>query len=186
AMYDAYARIFTRLGLEFRAVQADTGAIGGFASHEFQVLAESGEDAVAWSPQSEYAANVEQAEALAPTTTRRAPRETLQRVPTPGKAKCEEVAELLGLPLERTVKCIMVFAQDKVQMLLIRGDHTLNEVKVGKLPGLAGWRWASDAEIREATGAPPGYLGPVGIPTSMPLIVDRSVGVMADFVCGAN
>jgi len=186
AMYDAYARIFTRLGLKFRAVQADTGAIGGFASHEFQVLAESGEDAIAWSPQSEYAANVEQAEALAPSTTRPAPRETMQRVPTPGKARCEEVAELLRLPLERTVKCIMVFAQDKVQMLLIRGDHTLNEVKVGKLPGLAGWRWASDAEIRDATGAPPGYLGPVGIPASMPLIVDRSVGVMADFVCGAN
>jgi len=202
AMYEAYERIFTRLGLEFRAVQADTGAIGGFASHEFQVLADSGEDAIAWCPGSDYAANIEQAEALAPAKERPAPSETLARVPTPGMATCEEVAKLLGLPLARTVKCIMVVGDEAtkeqapssggrgaaggVHMLLIRGDHMLNEVKVGKLPGLSGWRWASDAEIRAATGCPPGYLGPVGIPASMPLIADRSVGVMADFVCGAN
>jgi prolyl-tRNA synthetase len=185
-MYEAYERIFTRLGLRFRAVEADTGAIGGFASHEFQVLAESGEDAIAFNPDSGYAANVEQAEALPPPGPRPAPAENLQKVPTPGKSTCEDVADLLGLPLARTVKCIMIHAQDRVQMLLLRGDRMLNEVKVGKLPGLAGWRWASDAEIVAATGCAPGYLGPVGIPADMPLIADRQVGAMADFVCGAN
>jgi prolyl-tRNA synthetase len=186
AMYDAYARIFTRLGLRFRAVEADTGAIGGFASHEFQVLAESGEDAIAYSNGSDYAANVEQAEALAPPQARRAPSEAIQKVPTPGKSTCEEVAELLGLPLTRTVKCLLIHAQDRVQMLLLRGDHMGNEVKIGKLPALGAWRWASEAEIVAATGCRPGYLGPVGIPATMPLIADRSVAAMNDFVCGAN
>jgi prolyl-tRNA synthetase len=186
AMYDAYTRIFTRLGLKFRAVEADTGAIGGFASHEFQVLADSGEDAIAWCPQSQYAANIEQAEALAPAGGRPEGHEKLQRVPTPGMTTCEEVGELLKLPLTRSAKCIMVVAGDKVHMLLIRGDHMANEVKIGKLPGLAGWRWATDAEIVAATGCPPGYLGPVGIGEDMPLIVDRSAAAMADFVCGAN
>jgi prolyl-tRNA synthetase len=186
AMYDAYARIFTRLGLRFRAVEADTGAIGGFASHEFQVLAESGEDAIAYSEASDYAANVEQAEALAPPATRQAPAEAMEKVPTPGRSTCEDVAELLGLPLSRTVKCLLIHAQDRVQMLLVRGDHMGNEVKIGKLPGLGDWRWASEAEIVDATGCSPGYLGPVGIPRDMPLVVDRAVGVMSDFVCGAN
>jgi len=186
AMYDAYARIFTRLGLRFRAVEADTGAIGGFASHEFQVLADSGEDAIAWCPQSQYAANVEQAEALAPAAPRPGATETMTKVPTPGQATCEEVAALLGLPLARTVKCLMVHAEDRVQMLLVRGDHMGNEVKIGKLPGLGSWRWASDAEIVAATGCKPGYLGPVGVPADMPLIADRSVAAMADFICGAN
>ena len=186
AMYDAYARIFTRLGLEFRAVEADTGAIGGFASHEFQVLAESGEDAIAYSNESDYAANVEQAEALAPARPRAAPAESMEKVPTPGRSTCEEVADLLGLPLTRTVKCLLIHAQDRVQMLLVRGDHMGNEVKIGKLPGLGPWRWASEAEIVTATGCRPGYLGPVGIPAAMPLVVDRSVAAMSDFVCGAN
>jgi prolyl-tRNA synthetase len=186
AMYDAYARIFTRLGLEFRAVEADTGAIGGFASHEFQVLAESGEDAIAYSNESDYAANVEQAEALAPARPRAAPAESMEKVPTPGRSTCEEVADLLGLPLTRTVKCLLIHAQDRVQMLLVRGDHMGNEVKIGKLPGLGPWRWASEAEIVAATGCRPGYLGPVGIPAAMPLVVDRSVAAMSDFVCGAN
>ena len=186
AMYDAYARIFTRLGLRFRAVEADTGAIGGFASHEFQVLAESGEDAIAYSNASSYAANVEQAEARAPDAPRPAPTEPLQKVPTPGKSTCEEVAELLGLPLTATVKCLLIHAQDRVQMLLVRGDHMGNEVKIGKLPGLGAWRWASEAEIVATTGSRPGYLGPVGIPPDMPLVVDRQVAVMSDFVCGAN
>lgn len=186
AMYAAYERIFTRLGLRFRAVEADTGAIGGFASHEFQVLAESGEDAIAWSDASSYAANVEQAEALAPTTPRAAPSETMEKVATPGRSTCEEVAELLGLPLARTVKCLLIFAQERVQMLLVRGDHMGNEVKIGKLPGLGPWRWASEAEIIAATGCAPGYLGPVGIPADMPLIADRQVAAMSDFVCGAN
>ena len=174
AMYDAYARIFTRLGLQFRAVDADTGAIGGFASHEFQVLADSGEDAIAYSDGSDYAANVEQAEALAPATGRPAPAEPMQRVPTPGQATCEDVAKLLGLPLERTVKCLLVHAHDRVQMLLVRGDHMGNEIKIGKVAGLDGWRWATEAEIVAATGCRPGYLGPVGIPADMPLIVDRA------------
>ncbi|HXR57134.1 MAG TPA: proline--tRNA ligase [Casimicrobiaceae bacterium] len=186
AMYDAYARIFTRLGLEFRAVEADTGAIGGFASHEFQVLAESGEDAIAYSNESDYAANVEQAEAIAPKETRAAPNEAMQRVPTPGMSTCEEVAKLLGLPLARTVKCLMIYAQDRVQMLLVRGDRMGNEVKIGKLPNLDGWRWASEVEIVAATGCRPGYLGPVGMPADMPLIADREVAAMSDFVCGAN
>jgi prolyl-tRNA synthetase len=186
AMYDAYTRIFTRLGLEFRAVEADTGAIGGFASHEFQVLAESGEDAIAYSDRSDYAANVEQAEALAPATPRAAPTEPREKVATPGRSTCEEGAELLKLPLARTVKCLLIHAQDRVQMLLVRGDHMGNEVKIGKLPGLGPWRWASEAEIVAATGCRPGYLGPVGIPATMPLVVDRSVAVMSDFVCGAN
>ncbi|HET8875145.1 MAG TPA: proline--tRNA ligase [Casimicrobiaceae bacterium] len=185
-MYDAYARIFTRLGLEFRAVEADTGAIGGFASHEFQVLADSGEDAIAYSNGSTYAANVEQAEAIAPSTPRAAPSEAMQRVPTPGSSTCEQVAELLGLPLARTVKCLLIHAQDRVQMLLVRGDHMGNEVKIGKLPGLDGWRFASEAEVVAATGCRPGYLGPVGIAGDMPLIVDRQVAAMSDFVCGAN
>jgi prolyl-tRNA synthetase len=186
AMYDAYTRIFTRLGLTYRVVEADTGAIGGFASHEFQVLAESGEDAIAYSNGSSYAANVEQAEAVAPSQPRALPSEPMQRVATPGKATCEEVAQLLGLPLARTVKCLLIHAQDRVQMLLVRGDRMGNEVKIGKLPGLGAWRWASEAEIVAAIGCTPGYLGPVGIPIDMPLVADREVAVMSDFVCGAN
>src|SRR3954453_6719597 len=138
-MYDAYARIFSRMGLKFRAVAADTGAIGGSASHEFQVLADSGEDAIAWCPGSDYAANVEPAEAVAPATSRPPASESMQKVPTPGMSTCEDVAQLLGLPLARTVKCIMLATESaeappKVHMLLIRGDHSLNEVKVTKLP----------------------------------------------------
>ncbi|MFO1312178.1 MAG: proline--tRNA ligase [Burkholderiales bacterium] len=186
AMYDAYARIFTRMGLKFRAVDADMGAIGGLSSHEFQVLADSGEDAIAFSDGSQYAANVEQAEALAQPASRAAPGEAMERVPTPGLSTCEDVANLLRLPLARTVKCLMVWAGERAHMLLVRGDHMGNEVKIGKLPGLADWRWASDAEIVQATGCKPGYLGPVGIPGDLPLIVDRSVAVMSDFVCGAN
>jgi len=191
AMYDAYARIFSRMELKFRAVAADTGQIGGSASHEFQVLAESGEDAIAWCPGSDYAANIELAEAVALAPSRPAPSEPMQKVPTPGKATCEEVALLLGLPLARTVKCIMLAAEvpdepPRIHMLLIRGDHALNEIKVTKVPGLGKFRWASEAEIIVATGCNPGYIGPVGIPADLPLIVDRTVAVMADFVCGAN
>jgi prolyl-tRNA synthetase len=186
SMYDAYARIFTRLGLKFRPVAADTGPIGGKASHEFQVLAESGEDAIAYCANSDYAANVELAEAVAPGVHRAAPAEPLQKLPTPGKSTCEEVAELLHLPLGRTVKCIMLNAAGRVHMLLIRGDHSLNEIKVGKIPALNNFRWASDAEIVAATGCAPGYLGPVGISADMPLIADRTVALMSDFICGAN
>ena len=185
-MYDAYARAFTRMGLEFRAVDADSGAIGGAMSCEFQVLADSGEDAIAYSTGSDYAANVEKAEALAPAAARPASVETKVRVPTPNLSTCEGVAELLHLPLTRTVKCLMVWADGRVHMLLIRGDHMGNEVKIGKLPSMDGWRWASEAEIIEATGCRPGYLGPVGIPKEMPLVADRTVAVMTDFICGAN
>src|SRR5436190_2317334 len=128
AMYDAYTRIFTRMGLTFRAVLADTGNIGGFASHEFQVLADSGEDAIAYCPTSDYAANVELAEALAPATKRPPPSEPMQKVPTPGQSTCEEVAALLGLPLASTVKCLMIYAQAMSQMLLVGGEHVVNEV----------------------------------------------------------
>ena len=186
SMYDAYARIFTRLGLKFRPVAADTGPIGGKASHEFQVLAESGEDAIAYCANSDYAANVELAEAVASGVHRAAPAEPLQKLPTPGKSTCEEVAKLLHLPLGRTVKCIMLNAAGRVHMLLIRGDHGLNEIKVGKIPALNDFRWASDAEIIAATGCAPGYLGPVGISADMPLIADRTVALMSDFICGAN
>jgi prolyl-tRNA synthetase len=185
AMYDAYMRIFTRLGLKFRPVRADTGQIGGSVSHEFQVLADSGEDAIAYCADSDYAANVELAEAAMPSA-RPAAAEAMQKVATPGKSTCEQVAELLDLPLSRTVKCIMLWAEHKVQMLLLRGDHSLNEIKTAKVAGLAGFRWANDTEIEDATGCKPGYLGPVGIPAATPLIVDREVAAMADFVCGAN
>ncbi|HEX8010583.1 MAG TPA: proline--tRNA ligase [Casimicrobiaceae bacterium] len=186
AMYDAYVRIFTRLGLEFRAVAADTGPIGGSASHEFQVLADAGEDAIAWCPTSDYAANVELAEALAPAAHRAPAAEPRQKIATPGLATCEQVARLLGLPLARTVKCIVLHARGKAHMLLIRGDHSLNEIKAGRVPELSGFRWASEAEILAALDCPAGYLGPVGIPADMPLIVDRTVAVMSDFICGAN
>jgi len=183
-MYETYTRIFTRLGLRFRAVAADTGAIGGTGSHEFQVLADSGEDAIAYCPESDYAANVELAEALAPSGARGAPTESMRRVSTPGKARCEDVAELLELPLERTVKAIAAMRDDRFHLLLLRGDHELNEVKTQKAIGA--FRFAEDAEIRAALGTPPGYIGPVGAPASVRVVADRTVAVMADFVCGAN
>ena len=151
-MHDTYTRIFTRLGLKFRAVAADTGAIGGTGSHEFQVLAESGEDAIAWCPDSDYAANVELAEALAPRAPRPAPAGAMRRVPTPGKTRCEEVAALLGLPLERTVKAIAVMHDEAFHLLLVRGDHELNEIKAQKAIGA--FRFASEGEIRQALGCP--------------------------------
>jgi prolyl-tRNA synthetase len=189
-MYDAYTRIFNRLGLTFRAVAADTGAIGGSSSHEFQVLADSGEDIIAYCPTSDYAANIELAEAVAPKEAPAQPAETMEKVATPNMTTCESVANFLKLPLTRTVKTLMVVTvnddKEQLQMLLIRGDHSLNEVKLGKLPGFANWRWANDAEIADALKCPPGYLGPVGIPAELPLIADRTVAVMTDFVCGAN
>ena len=206
AMYDAYVAIFGRMGLTFRAVAADTGAIGGSASHEFQVIAETGEDAIAWCPGSDYAANVELAEALPLIAQRGAPVQPLAKTPTPAREKCEEVAELLGLPLARTVKSIVLAvdkrepvkdgAQDyagaprivdtEVWLLLIRGDHQLNEVKAGKVPGLAGFRFATESEIVEHFGSPPGYLGPIGPCKPVRVVADRTVAAMHDFVCGAN
>ena len=180
-MHDTYTRIFTRLGLRFRAVAADTGAIGGTGSHEFHVLADSGEDAIAFCPGSDYAANVELAEGIA-TAKREPPREELRKVPTPGKTTCEQVAELLKIDLKRTVKAVAVMHDDEFHLLLIRGDHALNEIKTQKAIGV--FRFATEAEIQRALGCKPGYIGPVG--AKVKLLVDRAVTVMSDFVCGAN
>jgi prolyl-tRNA synthetase len=204
-MFDAYQRIFGRLGLTFRAVAADTGAIGGSASHEFQVIADTGEDAIAYSPDSDYAANVELAEALSLIAERAAPAQPLLETPTPGKARCEDVAALLGLPLERTVKSLVLavdqleplkdgdesgaprrIVSTEVWLLLVRGDHDLNEIKAGKVAGLKGFRFATEPEILEHFGCRPGYLGPIGTVKPVRLVIDRTVAQMSDFVCGAN
>ncbi len=190
AMYQAYTRIFTRLGLKFRAVAADTGEIGGTGSHEFQVIAGSGEDAIAYSTGSDYAANVELAEALPPAAARAAPSMPMRKVATPGKHTCEEVSAFLGLPIEKTVKTIVVMHEDEARnekemvMLLIRGDHMLNEVKVTKVAGMNPFRFASDAEIQARLRAAPGSLGPVG--NDIRIIADRTVAAMSDFCTGAN
>ena len=180
-MYDTYTRIFTRLGLKFRAVAADTGAIGGTGSHEFHVLAESGEDAIAFSPQSDFAANVELAEAVAPGT-RGAAKEEMKKVPTPGKKTCEDVAALLKIDLKKTVKSVLVMHDDQLHMLLVRGDHDLNEIKAQKLIGA--FRFATEKEIEGALGKA-GYIGPVGA-QGVKVVADRRVALMSDFVCGAN
>lgn len=186
-MYETYSRIFNRLGLKFRAVAADTGAIGGSGSHEFHVLADSGEDALAYCPASDYAANVELAEAVAPAVSRAEPNETLRNVDTPKQTTCEQVAELLGIPLQRTAKLLALIANEKLHIVLLRGDHSLNEIKLNKIPGLAEFRFANDAEIREFFNCPAGFLGPVGIDRSkVKLIADRTVATMSDFVTGAN
>ncbi len=197
AMFEAYERIFSRMGLQFRAVAADTGNIGGQASHEFQVIADTGEDAIAYCPTSDYAANVEMAEAVSLLAERGPPAEDMRRVPTPGKERCEDVANLLGLPLLRTVKSIVLAVDRKdvsglstgteIWLLLVRGDHELNEVKAAKVPGLKeGFRFATETEIRAAFGCRPGYLGPIGTPQPVKMVADRTVAKMADFVCGAN
>jgi prolyl-tRNA synthetase len=186
-MHDTYSRIFTRLGLKFRAVAADTGSIGGTGSHEFHVLADSGEDAIAFCPDSDFAANVELAEALPPTTPRGTATEPLEKIATPGRTRCEDVSEFLKLPLEKSVKAIAVMHDNAFCLLLIRGDHTLNEVKVGKVPGLDPFRFATDAEIVEFLGCKPGYIGPVGIDNDrVRVIADRTVAAMDNFICGAN
>jgi prolyl-tRNA synthetase len=186
-MHDTYTRIFTRLGLKFRAVAADTGAIGGSGSHEFHVLADSGEDALAYCPTSDYAANVELAEAVAPVKPRAAATEAMRDVETPRQTTCEQVAELLGIPLQRTVKLIALMASGKLHVLLLRGDHSLNEVKAGKLAGLADFRFATEDEIRAHFDCPPGFLGPVGVDRARTrVIADRTVAMMSDFVVGAN
>jgi prolyl-tRNA synthetase len=195
-MYAAYTKIFQRLGLTFRAVNADTGAIGGSRSHEFQVIADTGEDAIAYCPQSQYAANIELAECL-PLGARAAADGQKQKTATPNASKCEDVAALLGLPLTQTVKSI-VLATDKldehgaikssdVWLLLVRGDHELNEIKASKVPGLnKAFRFATEAEIIEYFGCKPGYLGPLGLVKPVRLVVDRTVAAMSNFVSGAN
>ncbi|MBX3658620.1 MAG: proline--tRNA ligase [Ramlibacter sp.] len=196
-MATAYRAIFDRFGLRYRAVAADSGAIGGDLSEEFQVIAATGEDAIVYCPDSDYAANMEKAEALAPQQARPAAAQSMSRVPTPGKSTCADVAALLQLPLQRTVKSL-VLATDKtndkgeivgsqVWLLLVRGDHDMNEIKVGKVPGLDnGFRFASLPEIEAHFGTRPGYLGPVGLKQPLKIVADRDVAVMADWVCGAN
>jgi prolyl-tRNA synthetase len=185
-MYQAYANVFTRLGLEFRAVRADTGAIGGDGSHEFHVLADSGEDGLAYCPDSDYAANVELAEALPPKQVRAAASQGMQLVDTPKQTSCEDVAALLGVELTRTVKAIALIAEEKFYLCLLRGDHHLNEIKVGKLAGLADFRFATEEEIRANLNCPPGFIGPVNVGDNVTVIADRTVAAMSDFICGAN
>ena len=190
-MVDAYTRIFTRFGLRFRAVAADNGAIGGSGSQEFHVIADTGEDALVYCPTSDYAANMEAAEAVAPAAARPAPAKTLEKTATPGKTRCEDVAQLLGVPLTHTVKSVVLSVEKEegpreIWLLLIRGDHELNEVKAGKLPGMGAFRFASESEILEHFGTPPGYIGPINVGAAVKIAADRTVAVMSDFVCGAN
>ena len=197
SMFAAYKRIFDRFGLTYRAVAADTGAIGGDLSHEFQVIAQTGEDAIIYCPTSDYAANIELAEAVAPAAPRAAATQALVKTPTPGKSTCADVAALLGLDLKQTIKSL-VLATDElneagdvvkstVWLLLLRGDHDMNEVKVGKLEGLKnGFRFATATEIEDHFGAKPGYLGPIGLKQPVKVIADRTVAQMSDWVCGAN
>ena len=190
-MYDAYSRIFTRLGLEFRAVNADTGNIGGFASHEFQVLAESGEDVIAYCPDSEYAANIELAEAVSPATPRAAAGKAMELIHTPGQKTCEDVGAFLNLPMDKQLKAMMYMSDAGFVLCMLRADHMVNEVKLGKVPVLANFRPATPEEIEEYLGVEPGYCGPVPRhgkthPGSITVVADRTAAAMADFVCGAN
>ncbi|MET0348894.1 MAG: proline--tRNA ligase [Rhizobacter sp.] len=197
AMYTAYCRIFERLGLTYRAVRADTGAIGGALSHEFQVIADTGEDALVYCPTSDYAANIELAEALPLVATRAAATQAMTKTPTPGKSTCADVAQLLSIPLERTVKSLVLATDEKtdagdvtkttVWLLLVRGDHDLNEVKANKVQGLnQGFRFATVGEIESHFGTKPGYLGAVGLKQPVKVVADRTVANMSDFVVGAN
>jgi len=191
-MYDAYMRIFTRLGLTFRAVAADTGSIGGTRSHEFQVIADTGEDLIVYNPDSQYAANIELAQAPVLIAERAAPTAPMVDTPTPGAARCEDVAAFLHVPLEQTIKSIVLASEPeagKVQiwLLLLRGDHMLNEIKAAKVPGLnAGFRFATESEIVDHFGCKPGYLGPVNTTLPVRVVADLTVGNMSDFICGAN
>jgi prolyl-tRNA synthetase len=196
-MFDAYCAIFDRMGLSYRAVAADAGAIGGDVTQEFQVIADTGEDAIVYSAASGYAANIELAEAMPLIARRAAAAEVMVKTPTPGKSTCADVAALLKLPLERTVKSLVLatdarneagdIVKSTVWLLLVRGDHSLNEVKTGKLaPFKDGWRFATVAEIVEHFGTPPGYLGPIGAKKPVMVIAERTVANMSDFVCGAN
>ena len=195
-MAAAYRKIFDRFGLTYRAVAADSGAIGGDLSEEFQVIAATGEDAIVYCPDSEYAANMEKAEALAPTARMGYAQAAMKKVATPGKSTCEDVANYLNLPLAQSLKSLVVATdvrddkgavlKSQVWLLLIRGDRSMNEVKVGKIPGLADFRFATLAEIDEHFGCEPGYLGPVGLKKPLKVIADREVALMADMVCGAN
>ena len=196
-MSKAYGAIFDRFGLTYRAVAADSGAIGGDLSQEFQVIADTGEDAIVYCPTSDYAANIELAEAIAPRAPRAAPAQTLQKTPTPGKSTCEDVAALLGVPLASTVKSLVLATDEHndtgdlirttVWLLLVRGDHSLNEIKAGKVDGLTGgFRFATVGEVESHFDCKPGYLGAVGLGKAVKVVADRTVARMSDFICGAN
>lgn len=193
-MFDAYVRIFQRFGLEFRAVAADNGAIGGTGSHEFHVIADTGEDALVYCPTSDYAANMEAAEALPLIRERAAPQQQCVKVATPDMTKCEQVSELLHIGLQQTVKSVVLAVdasedgkvKKQIWLLLLRGDHEMNEIKVGKVAGLKDSRMATEEEIIETFGCVPGYLGPIGTKGPVNLVIDRTVAMMSDFVCGAN
>jgi prolyl-tRNA synthetase len=195
-MAAAYRKIFDRFGLTYRAVAADSGAIGGDLSEEFQVIAATGEDAIVYCPGSDYAANMEKAEALPPQGTRKPASKAMAKTPTPGKATCADVADLLGIPLQTTVKSLVLatdefdeagkVAKSQVWLLLLRGDHDMNEIKVGKVDGLANFRFATLPEIEEHFGCKPGYLGPLNLKKPVKLVADREVAALADWVCGAN
>jgi prolyl-tRNA synthetase len=197
AMAAAYRAIFDRFGLRYRAVAADSGAIGGDVSQEFQVIAATGEDAIVYCAGSDYAANMEKAEAMAPAGPRRAPSQPIVKTPTPGKSTCADVAELLKVPLQTTVKSLVLatdqldergeVAKTQIWLLLLRGDHDMNEIKVGKVAGLnAGFRFATLSEIEDHFGTKPGYLGPIATRKPVKIVADREVAVMADWICGAN
>ena len=183
-MYETYSRIFSRLGLKFRAVAADTGAIGGSGSHEFHVLADSGEDAIVFCPDSDYAANIELASSLILPQQREMPAGDLQKISTPDRKTCTEVAEFLRIPLCKTVKTLAVKANGAIYLLLLRGDHQLNELKVRKIPFLSEFQMATEGDILQETGTVPGYIGPVGVKTC--IIADQAVINMSNFACGAN
>lgn len=183
-MHATYSRIFTRIGLNFRAVAADTGAMGGSSSHEFHVLADSGEDAIAFCPNSDYAANIEMAETLVTEKPREAPDGKKQKVSTPNQKTCAEVANFLGIPIHKTVKTLAITVDNQFYLLLLRGDHQLNETKIRKIPFLSNFELATEERIITEMGSPPGYIGPVGVEKC--IIADKAVMEMSNFACGAN
>ena len=190
-MFDAYVRIFKRMGLTFRAVTADNGAIGGSGSQEFHVIADTGEDAIVYCPNSDYAANLEAAESLSLIAKRDAPKEVMKKVSTPEQKRCEDVARFLKISLTQTIKSLVLAVDQEhgpatLFMLLLRGDHELNEIKASKVPDLTAFRFASDEEVKAACHSPVGYLGPVGLSSNVQIVADRTVANMSDFVCGAN
>ena len=190
-MFDAYVQIFKRMGLTFRAVTADNGAIGGSGSQEFHVIADTGEDAIVYCPNSDYAANLEAAESLSLVTKRDAPKEVMKKVSTPEQKRCEDVARFLKISLTQTIKSLVLAVDQEhgpatLFMLLLRGDHELNEIKASKVPDLTAFRFASDEEVKTACHSPVGYLGPVGLSSNVQIVADRTVANMSDFVCGAN
>jgi len=185
-MFETYCRIFERLGLKYRPVAADTGAIGGTGSHEFHVLADSGEDAIAYCPQSDYAANIELAEAIALPADEPQIKTPIAKIATPDAGKCEDVAKTLSIPISNVLKSLGVMASDQFVLLLLRGDHKLNEIKLTKIEGMDSFRFATDEEVQKHLGCPIGFIGPVDVDLKIRIIADRATQSMSNFSCGAN